>query len=44
MLINHHHYRNFPTVINFLFRFLLHSIYSSDVLDNVMVIKLIGDA
>jgi hypothetical protein len=44
MLINHHHYRNFPTIINFLLRFLLASMYCSDVVDNVMEINLMGDA
>jgi len=43
-VVDHHHYRKFPIVINFLFRYLLPSIYCSDVLDNILVINLIGDA
>jgi len=34
----------FPIVINVLFRYLLPSIYCGDVLDNILVINLIGDA
>jgi uncharacterized membrane protein (DUF106 family) len=41
---DHHHYRKFPNVVNFLFLYLLTSIYCSDVLDNILVINLISDA